>query len=298
MVIKVDDLEQQRRLGATGHHPRWAIAYKFAARQATGPVIEDHQSTSTRPVASPRGRQLEPVELAGVDRQQREPAQRAPRCPARTSTSGTSCSSSGPVTSSPTWCRSSRRGDPRAPCPSGARALPGLRRLRLPTRGRGHVALHRQRLPRPSSRGGAAFGSRRAMDIERLSEIVVGQLVDRGLVREITDLYRLDVDALAALARLAARVGAEPARRDPGFAPAPPRPPPERAPHPHGRGARRSVPGVTLRPHGAADGRPRRTSPRYGLGPAVAGGGPLLRRRVEPSHRRAAPRRRGAGQRG
>src|SRR6266851_5465896 len=34
-VVKVDSLEQQRRLGATAHHPRWAIAFKFAARQAT-----------------------------------------------------------------------------------------------------------------------------------------------------------------------------------------------------------------------------------------------------------------------
>src|SRR6266498_3129684 len=38
-VVKVNDLEQQRRLGATAHHPRWAIAYKFAARQATTRVL-------------------------------------------------------------------------------------------------------------------------------------------------------------------------------------------------------------------------------------------------------------------
>ena len=33
--MKVDTLELQRRLGSTTHHPRWAIAFKFAARQAT-----------------------------------------------------------------------------------------------------------------------------------------------------------------------------------------------------------------------------------------------------------------------
>ena len=36
MVIKVNDINQQKRSGSTAHHPRWAIAYKFKARQAKG----------------------------------------------------------------------------------------------------------------------------------------------------------------------------------------------------------------------------------------------------------------------
>jgi len=47
------------------------------------------------------------------------------------------------------------------------------------------------------------FGSRRAMDIEHLGESLVEQLVDRGLVRDFADLYRLTVDQLAELERLA-----------------------------------------------------------------------------------------------
>ncbi|MBL7762747.1 MAG: NAD-dependent DNA ligase LigA, partial [Chitinophagaceae bacterium] len=39
MVIKVNDLELQDRLGMTTHHPRWAIAYKFKARQATSKLL-------------------------------------------------------------------------------------------------------------------------------------------------------------------------------------------------------------------------------------------------------------------
>jgi DNA ligase (NAD+) len=47
------------------------------------------------------------------------------------------------------------------------------------------------------------FGSRRAMDIEHLGEAVLDQLVDRGLVKDFADLYRLRAEQLAELDRLA-----------------------------------------------------------------------------------------------
>ncbi|RZM18858.1 MAG: NAD-dependent DNA ligase LigA, partial [Pedobacter sp.] len=40
MVIKVNDLDLQDRLGMTSHHPRWAIAYKFKARQASSKLLD------------------------------------------------------------------------------------------------------------------------------------------------------------------------------------------------------------------------------------------------------------------
>src|SRR5947208_1936948 len=64
-VIKVDSLEQQWRLGSTTHHPRWAIAFKFAARQATTVVqaieVNVGKTGALTPVAK-----LAPVPLAGV----------------------------------------------------------------------------------------------------------------------------------------------------------------------------------------------------------------------------------------
>ena len=39
MVVKVNDLALQERLGMTSHHPRWAIAFKFKARQATSKLV-------------------------------------------------------------------------------------------------------------------------------------------------------------------------------------------------------------------------------------------------------------------
>ena len=65
MVVKVDDLRLQRRLGNTSHHPRWAIAYKFAAQQATSTLeavdFQVGKTGSVTPVA-----RIAPVALAGV----------------------------------------------------------------------------------------------------------------------------------------------------------------------------------------------------------------------------------------
>jgi len=65
MVIKVNDFQLQDKLGMTTHHPRWAIAYKFAARQATSKLLRvDYQVGRTGnigPVAK-----IEPVPIGGV----------------------------------------------------------------------------------------------------------------------------------------------------------------------------------------------------------------------------------------
>jgi len=65
MVIKVNDLELQDRLGMTTHHPRWAIAYKFKARQATSKLLNVEfqvgRTGSITPVAK-----IQPVPIGGV----------------------------------------------------------------------------------------------------------------------------------------------------------------------------------------------------------------------------------------
>jgi len=65
MVVKVNDLALQEKCGFTSHHPRWAIAFKFKAKQATTKLLDiDYQVGRTgaiTPVAK-----LEPVSLAGV----------------------------------------------------------------------------------------------------------------------------------------------------------------------------------------------------------------------------------------
>lgn len=65
MVIKVNDMEIQQRIGATSHHPRWAIAFKFKAKQATTRLLDVEYQVgkigSITPVAK-----VAPVQLAGV----------------------------------------------------------------------------------------------------------------------------------------------------------------------------------------------------------------------------------------
>jgi DNA ligase (NAD+) len=65
MVIKVNSVELQQQTGSTTHHPRWAIAYKFKARQATSKLIKVEfqvgRTGSVTPVAK-----IEPVHIAGV----------------------------------------------------------------------------------------------------------------------------------------------------------------------------------------------------------------------------------------
>lgn len=65
MVVKANQLELQQRAGSTAHHPRWAIAFKFKAKQATTKLLNVEFQVgkvgSITPVAK-----LEPVALAGV----------------------------------------------------------------------------------------------------------------------------------------------------------------------------------------------------------------------------------------
>lgn len=65
LVIKVNNVRQQERLGMTAHHPRWAVAYKFKARQATSVLrsveFQVGRTGSITPVAK-----IDPVNIGGA----------------------------------------------------------------------------------------------------------------------------------------------------------------------------------------------------------------------------------------
>ena len=202
VVVKVNDLEQQRRLGATAHHPRWAIAYKFAARQATTRVLGITINVGKTGALTPTA-QLEPVELAGV------------------TVSNVSLHNEDEVRKKDVRIGDTvlieRAGDviPYLVQVITAKRPPEAAPFRMPThcpacgaeavRPEGEAIWRCPNLACPAQLKERLFhfGSRRAMDIEHLGETVIGQLVDRGMVRDFADLYGLSVDDLAGLDRLA-----------------------------------------------------------------------------------------------
>ncbi len=65
MVIKVNDLHLQERLGMTSHHPRWAIAFKFKARQATSQLVGASFQVGRTGAITPVAK-IKPVVVGGV----------------------------------------------------------------------------------------------------------------------------------------------------------------------------------------------------------------------------------------
>jgi DNA ligase (NAD+) len=200
VVVKVDRLEHQRRLGSTTHHPRWAIAYKFAARQATTVVQAIEVQVGKTGILTPVAR-LQPVELAGVtirsvslhneDEIRRKDVRVGDTV---------LIERAGDVIPYVVQVIRSKRPPSAAPyrfpdrCPAC-----GHRAARLP--GEAYWRCLNSACPAQLKERLRHFGSRRAMDIEHLGEAVIEQLVDRGLVRDFADLYALTVAQVAELER-------------------------------------------------------------------------------------------------
>jgi DNA ligase (NAD+) len=199
-VFKLDDLAGREELGFVARAPRWAIAWKFPAEEAVT-VVEDIEFTVGRTGALTPLAHLTPTFVGGatvsratlhnVDHIERLGVQVGDRVVLRRA---------GDVI--PEVVRVHEKGRSRRPavlprkCPvCGARV----------EREEGEaVARCTNGLACPAQLHGALelFVSRRGLDIEGLGEVLLQQLLERGLVKSPADLYALDVPTLAALDRM------------------------------------------------------------------------------------------------
>jgi len=202
VVVKVDSLEHQRRLGSTTHHPRWAIAFKFAARQATT-VIEAIEVNVGKTGALTPTAKLTPVELAGVtirnvslhneDEIRRKDIRVGDTV---------LIERAGDVIPYVVQVVLAKRPADAQPFtfPSECPACGGVA---FRPAGEAYWRCTNSACPAQLKERLRHFGSRRAMDIEHLGDNTIEQLVDTGRVRDFADLYTLTVDDIGTLDRFA-----------------------------------------------------------------------------------------------
>src|SRR5213594_178421 len=202
VVVKVDSLEQQRRLGSTTHHPRWAIAFKFAARQATT-VIEKIEVNVGKTGALTPTAKLTPVELAGVtirnvslhneDEIRRKDIREGDTV---------LIERAGDVIPYVVQVVLAKRPDESQAFtfPSTCPACGGVA---FRPAGEAYWRCTNSACPAQLKERLRHFGSRRAMDIEHLGDSTIEQLVDTGQVKDFADLYQLTAEKVSALDRFA-----------------------------------------------------------------------------------------------
>ena len=200
VVVKVDALDHQRRLGSTTHHPRWAIAFKFAARQATTVIEAIEVGVGKTGILTPVAK-LQPVELAGVVirnvslHNEDEIRKKDVRVG-----DTVLIERAGDVIPYVVQVVTAKR-------PAGAAAYafptrcPKCGGVAFRPEGEAYWRCMNSACPAQLKERLRHFGSRRAMDIEHLGERVVEQLVDTGLVKDVADLYTLGVEQVEALER-------------------------------------------------------------------------------------------------
>jgi DNA ligase (NAD+) len=203
VVLKVDSFLTQQRLGYTGRAPRWAIAYKFTAKsgltQVRAITVQVGRTGKLTPVA-----ELVPVFIGGttVSRATLHNADFIERLGLMLGD----------------WVKVERGGDviPKvvevvidADHPRGTETFifptecPECKSAVVRVEGEVDFRCANANCPAKLRESLLHFGKRAVMNIEGLGEAVVQQLLDRGLVHGVADIYRLSEEQLTALDRFA-----------------------------------------------------------------------------------------------
>jgi DNA ligase (NAD+) len=200
IVIKVNEIALQQELGFTAKAPRWAVAFKYPARQETT-VVKDvifqvGRTGALTPVAV-----LDPVEVGGVtvSRSTLHNMDEIERLGLHIGDT-VLIERAGEVI--PHVVKVVKEGKPR-------------RKIEVPERcPECHSRIHKDpdevayrcvnaSCPAKRKESLLHFAGRHAMNIDGLGEKIVDQLVDKGLVKDFADLYKLKLDEVAALERMA-----------------------------------------------------------------------------------------------
>src|SRR5437899_2555871 len=200
VVIKVNSIAIQNELGYTAKAPRWAIAYKYPARQemtvVNDIIVQVGRTGALTPVAV-----LEPVQVGGVtvSRSTLHNMDEIDRLGLQIGDT-VLIERAGEVI--PHVLKVTKEGKPRRPfrmpkhCPECDSTIHHVE---------GEVAYRCVNAACPAKRKESIlhFAGRHAMNIDGLGDKIVDQLVDKGLVKDVADLYALKEDAVAGLERMA-----------------------------------------------------------------------------------------------
>lgn len=200
IVVKVDDTALWEELGFTAKAPRWAVAFKYAARQATTQLrairVQVGRTGTLTPVAD-----LEPVEVGGVtvSRSTLHNLDEIERLNVHVGDT----------------VLIERAGDVIPHVVKVVRHGREEKTFRMPEKcpecdsrihkAEGEVAYRCVNAGCPAKRKESLlhFAGRHAMNIDGLGWKLVDQLVEKGIVKDAADLYRLDLETLANLERMA-----------------------------------------------------------------------------------------------
>jgi DNA ligase (NAD+) len=201
VVVKVNSAEQRSALGTTAKSPRWAISFKFPARQATTKILDIRVQVGRTGALTPVA-DLEPVRLSGttITRSTLHNEDEVKRKDIRVGD----------------WVLIERSGDviPKVVAVMKERRTGKEKRFVFPTRCPvcGSAAFRPEgevisRCTNPSCPAKLResllhFASRRAMNIEGLGDSLVDQLLEKKLIGAVPDIYSLRYDDLVKLERM------------------------------------------------------------------------------------------------
>ncbi len=202
VVVKVNQTYLQQEFGATTKAPRWAIAYKYPAMQATTRLNEIHVQVGRTGALTPVA-YLEPVLLAGtvVSRASLHNEDEIKRLNIKLGDYVLIEKSGEIIPQILQVIESKRDGDEREY--EFPKTCPVCNSPAVRPEGEAVTRCSNTDCPAKIKARIGYFAMRKAMDIEGLGDVLIEKLVDLGIVKNVADLYDLTVEQIAELERMA-----------------------------------------------------------------------------------------------